>query len=228
MTEATIGTILIAGDQLLREGLKQLSTGIGLVTLAEGVAINDILEKPDPDLQPDLIVLLDWQVGDTAFMESLQKLRERYSTARIVVLSEIADGRALLEALNAGVDGYLHRNMTSAALLHSIRLVMLGEAVFPGKLAMRLLSEEAMPVGRRPTPSGGAGLSPRETDILSLLAEGQPNKVIANHLGTTEATVKVQLRRILRKIGAQNRTQAAIWALGYLGRDRNGKAGAVQ
>jgi two-component system nitrate/nitrite response regulator NarL len=92
---------------------------------------------------------------------------------------------------------------------------------------MRLIAEGSAPVSPRPTPSGGAGLSPRETDILTLLAEGQPNKVIANHLGTTEATVKVQLRRILRKIGAQNRTQAAIWALGYLGRDRRGP-GAVQ
>lgn len=220
MQDRTVSTVLIAGDQLLREGLKQLSGGIGLMALAEAASIDDMLDQSAEDLTPELIVLLDWKVGDTEFIESLQRLRSRFPTSRLVVLSENSDARGLLEALNAGVDGYLHRNMSSAALLHSIRLVMLGEAVFPGRLAMRLLSEEPAGAAAKPLPAGHAGLSPRETDILSLLAEGQPNKVIANHLGTTEATVKVQLRRILRKIGAQNRTQAAIWALGYLGKDR--------
>jgi len=220
MQDRTVPTVLIAGDQLLREGLKQLSGGIGLMALAEAASIDDMLNQSAEDLTPELIVLLDWKVGDTDFIESLQRLRSRFPASRLVVLSENSDARGLLEALNAGVDGYLHRNMSSAALLHSIRLVMLGEAVFPGRLAMRLLSEEPASVAAKPLPAGRAGLSPRETDILSLLAEGQPNKVIANHLGTTEATVKVQLRRILRKIGAQNRTQAAIWALGYLGKDR--------
>jgi len=228
MREGAVSTALVAGDQLLREGLKQLSEVIGLRTIGEAQSLADLVDAPEDSEAPALVILLDWSTGSAEFQETLKRFRKRYSGSRLVVLTESTDPAPLLEALNSGVDGYLHRNMSSAALLHSIRLVMLGEAVFPGKLAIRLLGGE----GRAPAapPPGGSvsGLSPRETDILILLAEGQPNKVIANKLGTTEATVKVQLRRILRKIGVQNRTQAAIWALGHLGKGEGATAGTVQ
>ncbi|MEQ8964933.1 MAG: response regulator transcription factor [Azospirillaceae bacterium] len=228
MREGAVSTALVAGDQLLREGLKQLSEVIGLRTIAEAPTLAELIEAPEEGESPSLVILLDWPAANPEFQETIKRFRKRYPAARLVVLTESADPRPLLEALNAGVDGYLHRNMSSAALLHSIRLVMLGEAVFPGKLAVRLLGGE----GRMPAaaPAGGnvSGLSPRETDILILLAEGQPNKVIANKLGTTEATVKVQLRRILRKIGVQNRTQAAIWALGHLGKAESPGTGTLQ
>jgi two-component system nitrate/nitrite response regulator NarL len=94
------------------------------------------------------------------------------------------------------------------ALVQSLQLILIGETVFPTNLA--LLLTEMSP----PAPQGTIrGISPREQDILQQLVSGASNKAIANRLGITEATVKVHLKTLLRKIDVNNRTQAAIWAM---------------
>jgi two-component system nitrate/nitrite response regulator NarL len=113
--------------------------------------------------------------------------------------------------LDAGLDGYLLSDLSPAALVQSLQLVLLGEKVFPTSLAALLVSGLTDNVVTM--PGGGRGLSEREGQILRFLVHGESNKMIANHLGITEATVKVHLKTVLRKIGALNRTQAAIWAL---------------
>jgi len=114
----------------------------------------------------------------------------------------------LTAALRAGVDGCLFKDMSPVALVQAINLVALGENVAPLRMA-RSLAEGGR--GRAATV-GEARLTPREKDILYGLLAGHSNKVIANNLGTTDMTVKAQLRHLLRKIGATNRTQAALWA----------------
>jgi len=117
----------------------------------------------------------------------------------------------LMQVLDAGVDGYLLNNMSSEALIHSLSLVMAGETVFPTELADILRQ-----AGNGLSHGIGAsvnGLTPREIEILQCLIQGDANKVIANRLDITEATVKVHLKALLKKIRASNRTQAAIWAI---------------
>ena len=98
--------------------------------------------------------------------------------------------------------------MAPEALIQSLQLVTLGEKVFPTNLATMLLDMNA------PGPQHSiGGLSPREQEILQALVTGASNKLIAIRLGITEATVKVHLKTLLRKIDVNNRTQAAIWAM---------------
>lgn len=217
MTRKAISTTLVSGDRLFREAFKQLSSGLGIEIVGEAGTLADLADRIDTAPASEMLLLLGWNTGDEAFHVSFQRVREAWPDTRLIVLADNTDPALAHDALRAGVDGLLHRNMSSEALVHAIMLVMLGEEVVPAKLAQSLIHGAPLP------PAGGAavrgdfqGLTPREIDILELLSEGAPNKVIANQLGTTEATVKVQLRRILRQIGVQNRTQAAIWALQHL------------
>jgi two-component system nitrate/nitrite response regulator NarL len=148
------------------------------------------------------------------WLESLKVLRSAAPESRIVVLSNALAAPALAGALDAGADGYLLKNISLQGLTQSLELAMLGEKVFPTQLATLLAEGRAN--SERPMFRGNSrpnGLSERETAILRCLVSGYPNKVIADQLQMTEASVKVHLKAVLRKIQASNRTQAAIWAI---------------
>jgi two-component system, NarL family, nitrate/nitrite response regulator NarL len=115
----------------------------------------------------------------------------------------------LKAAMGAGADGYLLKDVSPEALIQSLQLVVIGEKVFPTNLAALLLTQISTPAPQ----SSWRGLSAREREILQHLVTGASNKLIANRLGITEATVKVHLKTLLRKIDVNNRTQAAIWAM---------------
>jgi len=100
--------------------------------------------------------------------------------------------------------------------VQALRLIAAGERVFPQDLVLPQQPSVPSP-GTRPQ-SGGVRLSPREREVLSQVVEGHSNKGIAQHLGVTEATAKVHVKNLLRKINVHNRTQAAIWALANLNR----------
>jgi two-component system nitrate/nitrite response regulator NarL len=119
----------------------------------------------------------------------------------------------------AGADGFLAKTVSPEALVQSLQLVMMGEKVYPTNLAS-LLAEAGAPVPQ----DSLRGLSAREQEILHLLVTGASNKAIAIRLGITEATVKVHLKTVLRKVDVGNRTQAAVWALnnGFAAAPANG------
>ena len=110
------------------------------------------------------------------------------------------------------LSGILTYDLSAGALVRSLLLISSGERVFPHDLALGPKSAALSPEHQ----SDGVRLSPREKEILSHLVAGHSNKLIARHLGITEATVKVHLKSVLRKIRVENRTQAAIWALANL------------
>lgn len=148
---------------------------------------------------------------EEVIQETVDRLRSVFQNARLVMMTGMKEPRIVLAALMAGMDGCVVKNISADALVQSLRLVLIGERVFPTQHLTALLTrrdpeEEASATWRK-------GLSPRETQILRCLVGGDSNKVIANRLGTAEQTVKVHLKSLLRKIGATNRTQAAVWAL---------------
>jgi two-component system, NarL family, nitrate/nitrite response regulator NarL len=155
-----------------------------------------------------------------------ENIRVRQSRgARIVALMSEVDSREIEPDEIALLSGILTYDLPAAAFVRSLHLIGSGERVFPRDLA----------AGRRPQPamlstqprSGGVRLSPREKEILSRLIAGDSNKVIARHLDIAEATVKVHLKSVLRKIGVENRTQAAIWALSRLADLETSRRGVV-
>ncbi|WP_207458445.1 response regulator transcription factor [Azospirillum sp. SYSU D00513] len=206
-----VRAFLIDSNKLFREGLKRLLGESSFYISAEAGNLREALGAVENGLSPQLI-LLDLSSGGDEEAEGMRRLRAQLPDTRIVVLTSELCTRRLTNALEAGADGYLMKDLSSDALAQSLKLVMIGEKVFPTHLAALLISGRVngnsaeMPISRK-------GLSQREVQILRCLLNGDSNKMIANHLSITEATVKVHLKSLLRKINASNRTQAAIWAL---------------
>ncbi|WP_114393990.1 LuxR C-terminal-related transcriptional regulator [Oleisolibacter albus] len=207
-----VKVFLIDPNKLFREGLKRLLEESPFLVVAEPSGLRDAITLVQQGTQPQMVIL-DPAGGGPDEADSMRRLRQLLGGAPMVVLTGDLCPERLSLVLEAGADAYLVKDLSSDALIQSLRLVMLGEKVFPSHLAALLISGRA---GRNdsPVPSGARkGLSQREVQILRHLLSGDSNKMIANQLNITEATVKVHLKSLLRKINASNRTQAAIWAL---------------
>jgi two-component system nitrate/nitrite response regulator NarL len=134
--------------------------------------------------------------------------------AKVLVLSSDLSVDELGACLRVGAGGYLLSDISSEALNHSLRLISLGEIIFPSQLAASWASGQLRSKGRTDKcDSLRNPLTPREAEILACLTEGASNKLIARQFGITEPTVKIHVKALIRKIGVQNRTQAALWAV---------------
>lgn len=206
-----MNTLLIGRNRLFLEGLKSLLRGSAFNVKYETTTVADV-DDFDEDETPALI-LIELH-GDVAeLVRDIQQLKESLPATPVVVLTDERDPRTLASCLNAGAAAFLLKDISLDALVHALKLAMLGQKVMPTDLAMALINGAA---GMQPVDARGLahyGLSERELEILRCLVSGDANKVIANRLEITEATVKVHMKSLLRKIKAANRTQAAIWAL---------------
>jgi len=211
-----VDTILVGSKTLMREGLKQLLAGSPINISGEAVRLGDVGQAMTNGHAADL-VLFDVTEFQDEVAQGVKDLKQRYPRLKLVMLTDVLDAGQLSASLAAGVDGYLMKEISCEALLQSLRLVMLGEKVFPTDLATLLVNGTPTPPrsGKRVLTDEvkNRGLSERELQILQCLAQGDSNKTIANRLDITEATVKVHVKSLLRKIQASNRTQAAIWAV---------------
>jgi len=154
-------------------------------------------------------------------LEVVRQVRERSPETRIVALADQFDLGFVRTAHEAGVTGFCLTASGPEVLIKSLELVTLGESILPFEVLRSLM--DAAPQNQSQTLQDNTAeptlsdlkeckLSVREAEILGCLTKGEPNKVIARKLDITEATIKVHVKAILRKIGATNRTQAAMWA----------------
>ncbi|MCG5239103.1 LuxR C-terminal-related transcriptional regulator [Azospirillum doebereinerae] len=173
---------------------------------------DDALDIIAGGAEPDLIVLA-LQDGLAEEIAGIRRLRGA-TQARIVVLADTIADRTLSLSLKAGADAYLNKGMSSESLLRALQLVMLGEVVYPTHVASLLMAAaNERPAPPPPSTAPSSDLSKREVQILRCLLAGQSNKAIARNLHITESTVKMHFKNVMRKINAQNRTQAAVWAI---------------
>lgn len=211
--------MIIDHSRLLREGLRQIMAGTSFSVLYEFPSLEAALDAPLEGGAPQLI-LLEWLSTETE-ENPITRLRERLPDTRIIAFGDTLSKQQMVRALRAGASGYLLKDMSLDALIQSLRLVLMGEVVFPTELAAHLVTGSfsvdtaAERAERLGTNGFGAALSERELQILKCLINGYPNKIIARQLSITEGTVKVHLKGLLKKIHVQNRTQAAIWALDH-------------
>ena len=199
-------------SQLFREGFKRLFQGEEFTVTMEAASLKEAVALAERVEPVDLVVTEIAGAGGDG-IAALRNIHDIWPEAKVVVLTSEGAGASLFDCLNAGADGFLMKDMSPSALRHSLQLVMLGERVFPTHLALALAHGEVEARLRPMPPVARSGLSGRETQILRLLLNGCSNKAIARELQITEATVKVHLKGVLRKVKATNRTQAAIWAL---------------
>ncbi len=205
-----ISVALVDTNNLFRQGLKALFVDQPFQITSEASSLKDVSLAGTAGRPPQLVLADPNGMGDPAEMIAI--LKTACPEARVVLLTETLDGGILTNTIEAGADGFLMKNISKDVLVQSLRLVMMGEKIFPSHLAALLISgrvygkETDLPATRK-------GVSKREGQILRCLLVGDSNKLIAKHLCITEATVKVHLKSLLRKIDATNRTQAAIWGL---------------
>lgn len=166
-------------------------------------------------LRPDLIVM-DIKMPVCDGLEATRLIRAEWPEARILVLTVHDEDEKLFEAIKHGACGYLLKNTNSTDFIKGVRAALVGEAALSPKLAARLLQEFARLASR---PASGEsspeahGLTPREQEVLQLLANGLSDKEIASQLSLSLHTVKTHVRNILSKLHANNRRQAASLAL---------------
>lgn len=208
--------LIIDPNRLFREGLRGLLSGSQFDITHEASEPAEGLEvvKANDEIG---IVILDFSSseGSDAVLQILKQMRAANEDIKLIVLTNDMSALLLARALNAGADGYLLKSLSSKALVLSLRLVDLGEKVFPTKLATMITSGQLDPTAAEARMSSVKGLSEREREILRCLLHGQTNKVIARQLGINEAVVKFHLKAVLRKLNVSNRTQAAIWAISH-------------
>jgi len=168
------------------------------------------------ELQPD-VLLMDVRMPGTDGIEATRQLTEgQPGGPRILILTTFDLDDYVYDALCAGASGFLLKDVTAERLFEAVRVVAAGEALLAPAVTGRLISEFAR---LRPGRTASAGpdatlavLTPRETEVLSLVAEGLSNQQIAVRLVVTEETVKTHVSRVLRKLGLRDRTQAVIAA----------------
>jgi DNA-binding NarL/FixJ family response regulator len=199
-----IGVLVVDDHPVLRNGLAQLleqADGIELIGLAADGAEGVQLAL---DGSPD-VVLMDLEMPGLDGIEATRQIRASREHTQVVVLTSFSDRARILDALDAGAAGYLLKDADPEELLRGIRAAAAGDAPLAARAASELLAEryEARPA---------AELTPREREVLAMVAEGLPNKLIARRLEISEKTVKAHLTRIFERIGVSDRTQAALWA----------------
>jgi len=203
---------MVGGTGLFRRGLSSFLHNTDFVIAAEHDTVEACVAAAEAGDAPDLIVYIS-SGSVEASQQAVEDLANAYADARLIVLSGELSVDELAACLRAGARGYLLNSISKEAMVHSLTLIDLGETVFPSGLALAWMSG-GVSSGRALTDrAAGRDLTRREAEILDCLTAGAPNKQIARDLGITEATVKIHMKSLIRKIGVSNRTQAALWAI---------------
>ncbi|MGM0481476.1 MAG: two-component system response regulator NarL [Pseudomonadota bacterium] len=208
-------TIMLVDDHpLLRKGLKQLiALEDDMQVVAEASNGQDALRLA-PEHDPDLIVL-DLNMQGMDGIETLKKLRDAGVTSRIIMLTVSDADDDVVAAITNGADGYLLKDMEPEQLLEQIHRAVTGKMVLSEAITEVLATALRQPAK---TPSSQlSALTNREYEILSLIAKGMSNKVIARELDISDGTVKVHVKHLLKKLGLRSRVEAAVWMVNQQG-----------
>jgi DNA-binding NarL/FixJ family response regulator len=197
--------VLIADDHpLVRQALTQLLSGaedmVVVGAAADGHEVVEMAGGTSPD-----VVLMDLEMPRLNGIHATEALKAAGSSAHVVVLTTFSDRDRILGALDAGALGYLLKDAEPEEILRGVRAAAAGDSPLAPRAAREMISD-------RSQSSSGSELSARELEVLALVAEGLPNKLIARRLEISEKTVKAHLTRVFAEIGVTDRTQAALWA----------------
>jgi DNA-binding NarL/FixJ family response regulator len=206
--------VLLADDHgVIRDGLGRMIASLDDVDLvgvaADGAEAVDECARLEPD-----VVLMDLDMPVLDGIAATKRIMASQPQTAVLVLTAFSDRPRIMGALEAGACGYLLKDVDAEEVADAIRAAARGESPLDPRAARTILDARTAP-----DPLGG--LSEREREVLQLLVEGLPNKLIARRLEISEKTVKSHLTRIFRELNVTDRTQAALWA------ERHGAAGSA-
>ena len=224
----SIRVVLIDDTRMFRDGLRlviDMEADMTVVGVAgDGAEGLSVVGREQPD-----VVLMDIRMPVMDGVEATRRIKAEWPGIHVVILTTYSDDEFIFEALKAGAVGYMVKDLPASELVQAIRAVRQGGALIPPAIAARLVAEytrlatggapqaqpQPQPAGEAPPPAAErvADLTPRETDILKLLARGLSNKEIADQLFLSEGTVKNYLSSIFSKLHARDRAQAISLAL---------------
>jgi len=227
MRQRQSSAILLVGKSiLLREGLARILRAANFRILGSVPCAHDLLPSKLQLHQQPLFLVVHTGNDFGAAVEQIELFRDLHPGGRIAIVVDHYRLGELVSAFRAGVNGYFVDVMACDVFIKSIELVMMGETIFPPAFLSIVLNPEGDPLGEaaprdendqamliRTENPFAPELSTREQSILRRLIEGESNKCIARKIDIAEATVKVHVKAILRKIRVKNRTQAAVWAM---------------
>jgi len=207
-----ISVLIVDDHAVVRQGLRTfLELQDDLEVVGEAGDGGQALAEAER-LAPD-VVLMDLAMPGTDGVTAIRALRERVPDTRAIALTSFSDDERVFGAVRAGAAGYLLKDSQPAELVAGIRAVAAGQALLSPAVAARLLEEMADGDPRPASDEATAALTPREREVLTLIARGHANKRIALELGVAEKTVKTHVGHVLAKLGVTDRTQAALWAV---------------
>jgi DNA-binding NarL/FixJ family response regulator len=221
-TEAPIRVLVVDDHDVVRRGLvAYLGTepDLDVVGVSEnGQAALDQLETLAREERLPHVVVMDLQMAPLDGVEATRIIRARYASVAVVALTSFSDTSRVHAALAAGASGYVLKTADVEEVTEAVRAARRGEPRL-GVEAIRGLVDEL----REPRADENVSISPRELEVLRLLAHAQPNKAIATQLGITERTARTHVSNILRRLGFNSRTEAAVWAVehGFADSDRD-------
>ncbi len=200
-----IRVLLVDDHALVRAGLAALLDAAGDITVvgeaADGAQAVELALNTDPD-----VVLMDLSMPVLDGVAATRRLLAERPQVQVLVLTSFSDQDRVRDALAAGAIGYLLKDSPPQDVLAGVRAAAAQGSPIDPRVARALLPGGAAAV------APPAALSPRELDVLRLVATGMANKQIGRSLGISERTVKVHLGNVFRRIGVQDRTSAALWA----------------
>ena len=214
MTNEEPVTVVVADDQsAVREGLVLLLGTLPGITVAGEAADGNAAVELVATVKPD-VVLMDLNMPGSDGVAATARISAEYPGTRVVVLTTYADDESIIGALRAGALGYLTKDATRAEIGRAVQAAAAGQAVLDPGVQQRLLSAAARApeVSAPSSPAADDELTPREAEVLRLIAAGQSNREIARTLFVSEATVKTHVNRIFAKTGSRDRAQAIRYA----------------
>ncbi len=204
--------LLIDDHALFRIGLLELLERRGIEVI-DAVGDSDVGLRLARDCAPD-VVLMDLRMPGENGIDLVRKMRREGIERRVAMLTTSTDERDVVDALQAGVNGYLLKDMEPDDLVAALQGIIAGKTVVAPELTgalARAVRQES--VAKDEPAVAFSDLTPREMEILCHLAGGQSNKVIGNELGISEGTVKLHVKSILRKLKMRSRVEAAVLAV---------------
>ena len=208
-------SVLIADDQaLVRAGFRAILEGqAGIVVVgeaADGRDAIDLVRKRNPD-----VVLMDVRMPDVDGLEATRRIldaRDEADPVAVVMLTTFDLNEYVYEALRAGASGFLLKDVLPEDLVAAVRVVAAGDALIAPTITKRLIEQFARTAPPSTPPPELSRLTPRELEVLTLIAHGLSNSEIADELVLSEATVKTHVKRVLSKLNVRDRVQAVVLA----------------